>query len=54
MSPHSSGGGNGRIVRAVEVFLENLRRYRDGQPLVHEITLADLPAQPTVWHVEKR
>jgi phosphoglycerate dehydrogenase-like enzyme len=54
MSPHSSGGGNGRIVRAVEVFLDNLQRYRDRRPLVHEITLADLPAQPTVWHVEKR
>ena len=54
MSPHSSGGGNGRITRAVEVFFENLRRYRDGRPLIHEIKLEDLPAQPTIWHVEKR
>ena len=54
MSPHSSGGGNGRLVRATEVFLENLRRYRDGRELLHEVRLADLPAQPTVWHVEKR
>lgn len=54
MSPHSSGGGNGRLVRATEVFLENLRRYRDGRELIHEVRLADLPSQPTVWHVEKR
>jgi phosphoglycerate dehydrogenase-like enzyme len=54
MSPHSSGGGNGRLVRATEVFLENLRRYRDGRDLIHEVRLADLPSQPTVWHVEKR
>ena len=54
MSPHSSGGGNGRLVRATEVFLENLRRYRDGRELLHEVRLEDLPAQPTVWHVEKR
>ena len=33
-------------------FLENLRRYRDGRELLHEVLLADLPAQPTVWHVE--
>ena len=54
MSPHSSGGGNGRLVRAAEVFIENLRRYHDGRELLHEVRLADLPAQPTVWHVEKR
>ena len=54
MSPHSSGGGNGRLVRATEVFLENLRRYGDGRELIYEVRLADLPAQPTVWHVEKR
>jgi phosphoglycerate dehydrogenase-like enzyme len=50
-SPHSSGGGNGRLTRAVEVFVENLPRHRQGQPLVHEVTLDDLPAQPGTWHV---
>ena len=54
LSPHSSGGGNGRLVRATEVFLENLRRYRDGRELLHEVHLADLPTQPAVWHIEKR
>ncbi len=54
MSPHSSGGGNGRITRAVEVFMENLRRYVAGRDFIYEVRLSDLPAQPTVWHVEKR
>jgi phosphoglycerate dehydrogenase-like enzyme len=43
VTPHSSAGGLGRHGRGVDLFLENLSRYRSGSPLLHEVTLADLP-----------
>ena len=54
VSPHSSGGGDGRIQRAVDVFAENLQRWQRGGQLLHEITESDLPAQPETWVSEKR
>ena len=43
VTPHSSGRGLGRFDRAVDEFLDNLARYRRGEPLRSELTLADLP-----------
>jgi phosphoglycerate dehydrogenase-like enzyme len=43
LTPHSSGRGLGRFDRAVEEFLDNLARYRAGEPLRSELTVADLP-----------
>jgi len=43
VTPHSSAGGTGRLVRAADLFLDNLGRYRSGAPLLNEITLSDLP-----------
>lgn len=55
VSPHSSGGGSGRVQRAVDVFAANLERRLAGGPgLVHEITENDLPAVPETWVSEKR
>jgi phosphoglycerate dehydrogenase-like enzyme len=54
VSPHSSGGGNGRVQRAVDVFVENLGRWNRAEPMVHEITEADLPRVPETWVTEKR
>jgi phosphoglycerate dehydrogenase-like enzyme len=54
VSPHSSGGGDGRVQRAVDVFAENLQLWQRGGQLLHEITEADLPAQPETWVSEKR
>jgi len=54
MSPHSSGGGNGRVQRAVDVFVENLARWPHADPLVHEITARDLPAVAETWVTERR
>jgi phosphoglycerate dehydrogenase-like enzyme len=54
MTPHSSGGGNGRVQRAVDVFAENLGRWVRDEPLAHELTMADLPAVSQAWVVEKR
>jgi phosphoglycerate dehydrogenase-like enzyme len=42
VTPHSSALGDGRHRRAAEVFAENLRRYVDSRPLLHEVTPADL------------
>lgn len=55
LSPHTSGGGNGRVQRAVDVFAENLAQWGAGrEPLRHEITARDLPAVPETWVSEKR
>lgn len=43
VTPHNAAGGAGRGRRATELFCENLRRYRAGLPLLHEVTEADLP-----------
>jgi phosphoglycerate dehydrogenase-like enzyme len=53
MTPHSSGGGTGRLDRAVEVFVENLARWQRGDELVHEFGLADLPSVSKTWVSEK-
>jgi phosphoglycerate dehydrogenase-like enzyme len=42
ITPHSSALGDGRHRRAAEVFAENLRRFCSGEPLLHEVTAADL------------
>jgi phosphoglycerate dehydrogenase-like enzyme len=42
ITPHDSAGGLGRYSRAADLFLDNLRRYVDGDALMHEVTEADL------------
>jgi phosphoglycerate dehydrogenase-like enzyme len=42
LTPHSSGRGLGRFDRAVDEFVDNLARYRVGEPLRSELTEADL------------
>ncbi|HUP87584.1 MAG TPA: D-2-hydroxyacid dehydrogenase [Acidimicrobiales bacterium] len=42
ITPHDAAGGTGRFARAADLFLENLRRYTAGEPLLHEVTAADL------------
>ncbi|HEX7166663.1 MAG TPA: D-2-hydroxyacid dehydrogenase [Acidimicrobiales bacterium] len=42
ITPHGSAEGRGRHERLVGVFCENLRRYRAGEHLLHEVTAADL------------
>ena len=37
LTPHSSAGGLARHGRVVDLFVENLARYRDGRPLLHEV-----------------
>ena len=44
ITPHDSAGGIGRFARAADLFVENLRRYRAGEPLLHEVTADELPA----------
>ena len=43
ITPHDAAGGTGRFARAADLFLENLRRYEAGEPLLHEVTAAELP-----------
>jgi phosphoglycerate dehydrogenase-like enzyme len=52
-TPHSSGGGTGRLDRAVDVFVDNLVRWQRGDRLRHEFTLADLPTTSKTWVSEK-
>lgn len=49
VSPHSSGGGNGRIQRAVDVFAENLERLGNNAAFLHEIAEGDLPRIAETW-----
>src|SRR5262249_32269490 len=37
LTPHSSAGGLARHGRVVDLFLQNLARYREGRQLVHEV-----------------
>jgi phosphoglycerate dehydrogenase-like enzyme len=39
VTPHTSSGGHGRFARGADLFAENLRRYRAGDPLLHEVTV---------------
>lgn len=41
ITPHNSAGGTGRRQRGVDLFLANLAAYRAGEPLRHEVQLAD-------------
>jgi len=43
VTPHSSSGGHGRFGRGADLFAENLRRYRAGEPLLHEVTAGEAP-----------
>jgi phosphoglycerate dehydrogenase-like enzyme len=38
VTPHTSSGGHGRFARGADLFAENLRRYRAGERLFHEVT----------------
>jgi phosphoglycerate dehydrogenase-like enzyme len=38
VTPHNAAGGVGRFARQADLFQENLDRYLDGRPLLHEIT----------------
>ena len=53
VTPHSSGGGTGRVDRAVDVFVDNLVQWQRGGDLRHEFTLADLPSVSQTWVSEK-
>jgi phosphoglycerate dehydrogenase-like enzyme len=37
LTPHTSAGGLGRHARAADLFVENLDRYRNRRPLLHEV-----------------
>ncbi len=37
ITPHTSGDTPHYDERALEIFLENLRRYRAGEPLTHVV-----------------
>jgi phosphoglycerate dehydrogenase-like enzyme len=37
LTPHSSAGGLSRHGRVVDLFVENLQRYRNGHALLHEV-----------------
>jgi glyoxylate/hydroxypyruvate reductase len=41
LTPHTSAGGLGRHGRAADLFVENLDRYRNGRPLLHEVRPAE-------------
>ena len=38
VTPHNSGDAPGNLVRATEIFLDNLARDRRGAPLRNEVT----------------
>jgi phosphoglycerate dehydrogenase-like enzyme len=40
ISPHTSGASDGATRRVVEIFLDNLGRFVDGQPLRNEVQRA--------------
>jgi phosphoglycerate dehydrogenase-like enzyme len=42
VTPHNAAAGGGRFSRAADLFVENLHRYEGGEPLLHEVTAADL------------
>lgn len=44
ITPHNAAGGRGRHERNAALFMANLERYRAGETLPDEVTLADLPA----------
>jgi phosphoglycerate dehydrogenase-like enzyme len=52
LTPHSSAGGLARHGRVVDLFVENLERYRKGQPLLHEVRPA--ADQPTRTWLDER
>lgn len=52
LTPHSSAGGLARHGRVVDLFVENLERYRNGLPLLHEVRPAAGEATET-WLDER-
>jgi glyoxylate/hydroxypyruvate reductase len=38
VTPHNAAGGVGRFQRQAELFKENLHRYLDGRPMLHDVT----------------
>ena len=42
VTPHNAAGGTPRLLRAAELFSENLCRYIDGRPLLNLVTRAEL------------
>ena len=39
---HSAALGTGRLERGTDLFLENLQRFRTGEALINELSVADL------------
>ena len=52
LTPHSSAGGLARHDRVADLFVENLERYHNGQPLLHEVRPATGEATST-WLDER-
>ena len=42
VTPHASASGTGRHARAADLFAANLASWVRGQPLLHEVSVADL------------
>ena len=45
VTPHASASGWGSVERGAELFLDNLRRWIAGEPLLEEVTLDDVLEQ---------
>lgn len=43
LTPHSSAGGTGRYARSAELFCDNLARWSEGEPLLHEVVAGSTP-----------
>lgn len=42
VTPHTSNAGSGMRTRSEEIFLENLRRISNGEPLLNQVSLRDI------------
>jgi phosphoglycerate dehydrogenase-like enzyme len=45
VTPHASSSGWGSVERGAELFLDNLRRWMAGEPLLEEVTMDDVLEQ---------
>lgn len=45
ITPHASASGLGSLTRGADLFLDNLRRWLGGEPLLHEVDMAAVTEQ---------